>query len=336
MAKAIQALLAVGLLMSSSQALRQQVPPDANQGERNKDVVRRFFEKQNHGDARGSSEAWAENASNDGQPIPGDARRVFQTAIEDLRQTFPDWHVEIVDLAAQGDSVAALCRVTGTHRGIGRLPLNGNLLMGMEPTGKRFDVAHIHWFTVRGGKLVDHRVTRDDIGMYKQLGVLSNGVVSETSTRLASGTRMSSATGRRADHREEERNRRTVTQFFERENGGDVHGAVELTIGGFNSVVAAGFEDLVRTFPDWHWSIIDMVADGDTVVVLTRASGTHRGIQRFALNGGLMVGVEPTGKHFETLHIHWFTLRDGKIVQDDRTRDDIGMYRQLGLLPQHR
>jgi predicted ester cyclase len=336
MAKAIQALLAVGLLVSSPQALRQQVPSDANQSERNKEVVRLFFEKQNHGDARGSSEEWAETAANDGQPIPGDARRVFQMAIEDLRQTFPDWHVEIVDLAAQGDSVVALCRVSGTHRGIGRLPLNGNLLMGMEPTGKRFDVAHIHWFTVRGRKLVDHRVARDDIGMYKQLGVLSNGVVSETSTRLAAGTRTSSATGPRADHTQEERNRRIVTQFFERENGGDVNGAAELTIGGFSATVGAGFEDLVRTFPDWHWSIIDVVADGDAVVVLTRASGTHRGIQRFALNGGLMVGVEPTGKHFETLHIHWFTLRDGKIVHDDRTRDDIGMYRQLGLLPQAR
>jgi predicted ester cyclase len=336
MAKAIQALLAVGLLISSSQAPRQQVPSDANQGERNKDVVRRFFEKQNHGDARGSSEEWAETAANDGQPIPGDARRVFQTAIEDLRQTFPDWHVEIVDLAAQGDSVVALCRVTGTHRGIGRLPLNGNLLMGMEPTGKRFDAAHIHWFTVRGEKLVDHRVTRDDIGMYTQLGVLSNGVVSETSRRLASGTRMRSATGPGADHTQEERNRRIVTQFFERENSGDIRGAAELTIGGFNGAVAAGFEDLVRTFPDWHWSIIDLVADGDAIVVLTRVSGTHRGTQRLALNGGLMVGVEPTGKHFETLHIHWFTLRDGKIVQDDRTRDDIGMYRQLGLLPQAR
>jgi predicted ester cyclase len=172
--------------------------------------------------------------------------------------------------------------------------------------------------------------------MYTQLGVLRNGVVSETSRRLASGTRMRSATGPRADHTQEERNRRIVTQFFERENSGDIRGAAELTIGGFNGAVAAGFEDLLRTFPDWHWSIIDLVADGDAIVVLTRASGTHRGIQRFALNGGLMVGVEPTGKHFETLHIHWFTLRDGKIVQDDRTRDDIGMYRQLGLLPQAR
>jgi hypothetical protein len=116
MANAIQALLAVGVLLSSSQAPRQQVSAEARQRERNKDVVRRFFEKQNHGDARGSSEEWAETAANNGQPIPGDARRVFQTAIEDLRRTFPDWHVGIVDLAAEGDSIVALCRVTGTPR----------------------------------------------------------------------------------------------------------------------------------------------------------------------------------------------------------------------------
>jgi predicted ester cyclase len=335
MGKVIKMLaLGVGLL-AWSEAAGQSVAA-GNQLERNKDVVRRFFGEQNGGDARRSADEWAESAANDGRPIPGDARRFFQAAKEDLRQTFPDWHMEIVDLAAQGDSVVALCRVTGTHRGIGRLPLNGNLLMGLPPTGRSFDVAHIHWFTVRGGKLVDHRVARDDIGMYKQLGVLANGVVSETSTRLAAGTRTSSAPGPRTDHTQEERNRRVVTQFFERENSGDVHGAAELTAGGFNARVAAGFEDLLRTFPDWHWSIVDMVADGDAVVVLTRASGTHRGIQRFPLNGGLMVGVEPTGKHFETLHIHWFKMRDGKIVEDDRTRDDIGMYRQLGLLSQSR
>jgi predicted ester cyclase len=335
MSKVIEAVwLAMGLLCSLPGTPQPEVP--VNRLEQNKGVVRRFFEKQNAGDARGSADEWAESAANDGRPIPGDARRFFQTAIEDLRQTFPDWHMQIVDLAAHDDSVVALCRVTGTHRGIGRLPLNGNLLVGLQPTGRSFDVAHIHWFTVRGGKLVDHRVTRDDIGMYKQLGVLNNGVVSETSTRLASGTRTSSTTGPHADHTKEERNRRIVTQFFERENGGNVHGAAELTIGGFNATMAAGFEDLVRTFPDWHWSIVDLVADGDAVVVLTRASGTHRGIQRLPLNGGLMVGVEPTGRHFETLHIHWFTLRKSKIVRDDRTRDDVGMYRQLGLWPQGR
>ncbi len=47
----------------------------------------------------------------------------------------------------------------------------------------------------------------------------------------------------------------------------------------------------------------------------------------------MLVGVEPTGKRFEVSHIHWYTLRDGKIVEHYANRDDLGMMRQLGLLP---
>jgi hypothetical protein len=32
-------------------------------------------------------------------------------------------------------------------------------------------------------------------------------------------------------------------------------------------------------------------------------------------------------------HIHWFKLVDGRITTDYRTRDDIGLYKQLGVLP---
>jgi hypothetical protein len=33
------------------------------------------------------------------------------------------------------------------------------------------------------------------------------------------------------------------------------------------------------------------------------------------------------------LHIHWYKVRNGKIVEHTANRDDIGMMRQLGLLP---
>jgi predicted ester cyclase len=46
----------------------------------------------------------------------------------------------------------------------------------------------------------------------------------------------------------------------------------------------------------------------------------------------MLVGVQPTQKHFEVQHIHWYKLRDGKIVAHTANRDDIGMMRQLGLL----
>jgi predicted ester cyclase len=51
------------------------------------------------------------------------------------------------------------------------------------------------------------------------------------------------------------------------------------------------------------------------------------------VNGGMLVGVPPTGRHFEVQHIHLMQVRGGKIVEHFANRDDLGMMKQLGLLP---
>jgi len=95
----------------------------------------------------------------------------------------------------------------------------------------------------------------------------------------------------------------------------------------------ANLDDIRTTFPDWSSEIMEIVADGDVVVVRTRVSGTHKGVGKRPINGGMLVGVPPTGKRFEVQHIRWYKIRDGKIVEHYAVRDDIGMMRQLGLLP---
>ena len=92
--------------------------------------------------------------------------------LEDIHRTFPDMRLEIVDLLAAGDAVIVRCRFSGTHEGVGQLPVNGGLLVGVAPTHKHFEVQHIHWYELRAGKIVDHYATRDDIGMMQQLGLL--------------------------------------------------------------------------------------------------------------------------------------------------------------------
>ena len=75
-------------------------------------------------------------------------------------------------MIAQGNAVVVRCRVSGTHRGVGKRPVNGGMLLGVEPTQKRFEVQHIHWYQLHDGKIVEHRANRDDIGMMRQLGLL--------------------------------------------------------------------------------------------------------------------------------------------------------------------
>ena len=80
--------------------------------------------------------------------------------------------MEIVELASDGDLVIARCRVSGTHRGVATRAVNGGLLVGAQPTGKYFQVQHIHWYKVREGKITDHSTSRDDLGMSQQLGLI--------------------------------------------------------------------------------------------------------------------------------------------------------------------
>jgi len=91
-------------------------------------------------------------------------------------------------------------------------------------------------------------------------------------------------------------------------------------------------EDIWTTFPDFRLDIIDLVAKDDVVVVRCKESGTHLGVQKLPVNGGLLMGLPPTHKHFEVEVIHWYKMRDGKVVDHYGARDDIGMMEQLGVL----
>ena len=155
---------AMGLLFSA--AAGAQTPTVETQNEQ---VVRRFFEAINRHDAKAAAAEFAEDAKNFGRPI---GRKGMEDVLADIFNTFPDWHMEIENIVASGDQVAVRCRVTWTHQGIGKMPLNG-MPVGAAPTRKHFEVGHTHWDTLRGGQIVEHYANRDDLGMLRQLGLLS-------------------------------------------------------------------------------------------------------------------------------------------------------------------
>lgn len=81
---------------------------------------------------------------------------------------------------------------------------------------------------------------------------------------------------------------------------------------------------LLTAVPDQHWSIKDMISEEDKVVCRMRWSGTHQ---------GEFMGIAPTGKRFSVEHIHIFRITGGKLSEHWAVRDDLGMMRQLGVLP---
>jgi len=141
----------------------------ADQLEANKAVIRQHHERLNRGDLKSALQDYSEKTMNHGRPV---GREGLRRVLEDIYTTFPDWRMEIVDLAAERDSVIVRCTTSGTHKGTGKLPINGAMLIDVQPTGRRFEVQHIHWYVLKDGKIVDHRANRDDIGMMRQLGLL--------------------------------------------------------------------------------------------------------------------------------------------------------------------
>ena len=81
--------------------------------------------------------------------------------------------------------------------------------------------------------------------------------------------------------------------------------------------------------PDWHFTVKDMVAQGDTVVGHWIASGTHTG-QPLRLTGGT---VPANGKRFEIEGMSWFRIVNGKITEALINEDALGMVIQLGIFP---
>jgi steroid delta-isomerase-like uncharacterized protein len=83
-------------------------------------------------------------------------------------------------------------------------------------------------------------------------------------------------------------------------------------------------EWLLTVFPDHRFDIEETAGDGATVAVRGTCSGTHE---------GELWGIPPTGKRFAVQQSHWFRVVDGKVAEQRAVRDDLGLLRQLGVLP---
>jgi predicted ester cyclase len=120
--------------------------------EANKAVVRRLVDEVvNEGD-----EAVLDDLAEG--PVAEAARRW----IGPFRDAFPDFRMEIVQLIAEGDAVAAHFKCSGTHQGRWR---------GHDPTGRRFEgVDEIYLFSIRGGKLRTATAVEDNLTRMRQLG----------------------------------------------------------------------------------------------------------------------------------------------------------------------
>ncbi len=78
------------------------------------------------------------------------------------------------------------------------------------------------------------------------------------------------------------------------------------------------------SFPDWHSTFEELIAEGDRVAELWTGRGTHR---------GELQGIPPTGKRVEVPGSVFYRIIEGKIVEFRGQLDMMGMMQQLGAMP---
>jgi steroid delta-isomerase-like uncharacterized protein len=132
-----------------------------------------------------------------------------------------------------------------------------------------------------------------------------------------------------------EANKATIREFFELVwNQGD-----EAAIDRFIAEDAAGndpdfgmgregfkrqWRQWQAAFPDLHFAIEEMVAEGDTVVARWTLTGTHQ---------GPFLGLAPTGRTIRVRGMSLDHLENGVLVSGFDGWDNLGLRQQLGMVP---
>jgi predicted ester cyclase len=304
----------------------------AAERERNKAVVRRFKELQGTKDEalidrevlapnykrwRGGFAHLAANAQGQGFPSTGSY----------LRGSFPDRHDKVENIAAEGDMVGMLFKLSGTHKGN---------FYGIEATGKTIDVYEAGVFRLADGKITEAWFMADEAGLLKQLGaklpprkdgklivppVTDQGEDPDAVVKRLEASALATT---------EDRNRLMVARSkgaappadlrapdFKQGRAGFQH------MRDYGVAKGVGNETITTALPDRRDRIDGFIAEGETVWMRFKVAGSH---------GGKLYGMAPTGRRIEVPEIGIMRIADGKWKEAWYFGDELGLMLQLDAL----
>jgi len=132
--------------------------------EQNKAIMRRFIEVINTGKFDQMAK-FVDAKVVDHNPFPGQPPGLegIKQSISLITKAFPDYHLTIEDIIAEGDKVVIRFVWHGTHKGE---------FMGVPLTGKKVTVTAIVIARVVNGKMVELWGGSDFLGLMQQLGAI--------------------------------------------------------------------------------------------------------------------------------------------------------------------
>ena len=259
----------------------------------------------------------ASNAQGQGFPSPGAA--FWQDA-------FPDREDHVEEIVAEGDMVAMLWRITGTHRGN---------FYGIPATGRQVDFPEIGYFRMADGKIAEGWFMADEAGLLRQLGqplpkrkdgkliappitdagedgdaVLQRLTAKPPASqqdrnKLAVARSKSSQPPQPGDRAEHFQQKRFGLQHMH--DYGDAHNVAQFTP--------------TRAFPGRNDRVVSLLAEGDRVWMRFFLRGRHQ---------GSFYGLAPTGNRVEMPEVGIMRFAGGKWSEAFYFGDELGLMLQLG------
>jgi steroid delta-isomerase-like uncharacterized protein len=134
----------------------------SSQIEENKALIRRFFNAIESGNLQVLDEIVVEGYDDHlaGQ-TPG--RETLKKYFAALRSAFPDLTLPISAIVAEGDRVAVLNSIRGTHKGE---------FIGLKPSGRSIDAMAFQLYRIENGQLAEHWEVADFALLMRQLSGL--------------------------------------------------------------------------------------------------------------------------------------------------------------------
>jgi predicted ester cyclase len=83
---------------------------------------------------------------------------------EQVLAALPDFHMEVIEIAEQGEHVFVRWHLTGTH--------TGSAIQGIEPTGRRIELDGIDHSVMRDGVVVSGHIVFDQMSWARQIGLM--------------------------------------------------------------------------------------------------------------------------------------------------------------------
>jgi predicted ester cyclase len=134
-----------------------------------------------------------------------------------------------------------------------------------------------------------------------------------------------------------DRNKAVARRLFEVWNGRDLDAIPELYSPDYvadyrpyapltrgHDGIRGMIERVHTAFPDYHEELLELVAEGDRVVVHLRITGTQH---------GQWGPIPPTGKPVSFEEVVLLRIVDGKVVEQRGIVDNLLALRQIGVMP---